>query len=266
MGRADPVRQLRDPPVDVPRGHRRCGCASSAATAPAWRRRTSSPNAGAREAAASAKEMAEVAAPDPLFPGLAPRRPFRRWTGSSRTRPSRPRDARRDRRAADRARVPRGSSRPARSRRPRPSSASRTPRGSRAGRPATLASLTTVMTGGEHGSGFAETFSGSSEFIDPDALGARAADKAVRSQSPSRAGPGDVPGRAGAGGRGHAGGVPRVRRVRRTRLHRGSLVLQREGGPAGGRALDLASGTTAPTRARSARRSTSRAFRASAST
>ena len=28
---------------------------------------------GAREAAASAKEMAEVAAPDPLFPGLAPK-------------------------------------------------------------------------------------------------------------------------------------------------------------------------------------------------
>ena len=52
---------------------------------------------GAREAAASAKEMAEVAAPDPLFPGLAPKarrspgRPVLRDTAESS-----PGDARRD--------------------------------------------------------------------------------------------------------------------------------------------------------------------------
>ena len=44
---------------------------------------------GAREAAASAKEMAEVAAPDPLFPGLAPQgRRRRRWIASSRPPPT----------------------------------------------------------------------------------------------------------------------------------------------------------------------------------
>ncbi len=59
--------------------------------------------------------------------------------------------------------------------------------------PGTVASLTTVMTGGEHGSGFAEAFSGSSEFIDPEALGARAADKALRSQRPLVLDPGTYP-------------------------------------------------------------------------
>ena len=56
--------------------------------------------------------------------------------------------------------------------------------------PSTQASLTTVMTGGEHGSGFAETFSGSMDAIDAEAIGTRAAQKAVDSQRPVALDPG----------------------------------------------------------------------------
>ena len=41
---------------------------------------------GARKAAQSAKEMAEIVGPDPLWPGLGPVAPRRRWTGSSKER------------------------------------------------------------------------------------------------------------------------------------------------------------------------------------
>ncbi len=49
--------------------------------------------------------------------------------------------------------------------------------------PSTQASLTTVISGGEGGSGFAEVFSGSTATIDAEAVGGRAARKAVTSQS-----------------------------------------------------------------------------------
>ena len=51
--------------------------------------------------------------------------------------------------------------------------------------PFSQASLTTVMTGGQGGSGFAEVFSSLATDIDADAVGARASDKAVRSQRPA---------------------------------------------------------------------------------
>ena len=50
--------------------------------------------------------------------------------------------------------------------------------------PSTQASLTTVVTGPDGGSGFAEVFAGSTDAIDPSAIGARANDKAVASASP----------------------------------------------------------------------------------
>ena len=59
--------------IDVPRGHRTADPGGVRTGGPASRRRTTSPSAGRARAAASAKEMAEVAAPDPLFPGLAPK-------------------------------------------------------------------------------------------------------------------------------------------------------------------------------------------------
>jgi predicted Zn-dependent protease len=50
--------------------------------------------------------------------------------------------------------------------------------------PSTQASLTTVVTGPDGGSGFAEAFSGSIDAIDPGAIGRTASDKAVSSASP----------------------------------------------------------------------------------
>jgi len=51
--------------------------------------------------------------------------------------------------------------------------------------PSTQASLTTVVTGPEGGSGFAEVFAGSADAIDPGAVGQVAGDKAVSSASPA---------------------------------------------------------------------------------
>src|SRR5581483_12011486 len=50
--------------------------------------------------------------------------------------------------------------------------------------PSTQASLTTVVTGGEGGSGFAEVFAGRIAEVDPEAVGRRAAEKARASQNP----------------------------------------------------------------------------------
>jgi PmbA protein len=50
--------------------------------------------------------------------------------------------------------------------------------------PSTQASLTTVITGGDGGSGFAETFAAGVDGIDPGAIGGRASEKALRSQAP----------------------------------------------------------------------------------
>ncbi len=47
-----------------------------------------------------------------------------------------------------------------------------------------MASLTTVVTGGDHGSGFAERFAASTGSIDAAAIGERAGAKAVASQAP----------------------------------------------------------------------------------
>jgi predicted Zn-dependent protease len=59
--------------------------------------------------------------------------------------------------------------------------------------PFSQASLTTVITGGEGGSGFAEVFANRSDAIDAEAVGARAADRAVRSQRPRELSAGTYP-------------------------------------------------------------------------
>jgi len=51
--------------------------------------------------------------------------------------------------------------------------------------PASQASMTTVVTDVEGGSGFAEAFAAGADEIDPDALGRRAADKATASRAPT---------------------------------------------------------------------------------
>jgi PmbA protein len=59
--------------------------------------------------------------------------------------------------------------------------------------PFTQASLTAVVTGGEGGSGFAEVFTGDASEIDAASIGFRANEKAVRSQRPAPLDPGSWP-------------------------------------------------------------------------
>ncbi|MGZ5302300.1 MAG: TldD/PmbA family protein [Actinomycetota bacterium] len=148
---------------------------------------------GARQAAESAKEMAEVAPPDPLFPGLAPKAdvpPVDRFFEDTA-----------DATPASRAegvgrlidRCPTGFVAAGAFETGAAELGIANSEGQACWSPGTVASLTTVMTGGEHGSGFAETFAGSAELIDPEALGTRAADKSVRSQRPVALDPGTYP-------------------------------------------------------------------------
>ncbi len=105
--------------------------------------------------------------------------------------------------------------------------------------PSTQASLTTVVTGPDGGSGFAEAFAGSTDAIDAAAIGATASDKAVASVSPRPLERRHVHRRARTRRHSDARGLPRLGRLRRTRVHRGPLMLQREGRHAGRRPLDL---------------------------
>ena len=250
--------------IDVPGGHRtagprgrRSGRVGVAATNEFSAR-------GAREAAQSAKEMAEVARPDPLFPGLAPARRRRRSTASSRRRPNASPETRAEAVAELIGTCPPGFVGRRRVRN----------HGGRAGdRQLRRAAMLVAGHAGvahhgddrrsEHGSGFAEAFSGSAEVHRRRRRSARrAADKArAEPRSPKALDAGDLPGGAGAGGRRHAGRVPGLRGVRR------QAATWRTGPASAARRTSRwrrrrsRSGTTAPTRARWARRSTSRACR-----
>jgi predicted Zn-dependent protease len=145
---------------------------------------------GARRAAGSALEMAGVVAADPLFPGLAPADPLeddsrfddataaatpeRRAEGVAELVACCP-----DRFTAAGAFETIGSE-----------VAVANTEGQFCWAPSTMASLTTVMTGGEGGNGFAEVFAGRIDDVDPGAVGRRAADKAAASQSPRDVEPG----------------------------------------------------------------------------
>ncbi len=148
---------------------------------------------GARAAAKSAKEMAEVAAPDPLFPGLAPKADVpvvdRFFEGTAETTPAYRAEAVSE--LIDQCPggfVAAGAFETAAAELGIANS-----EGQFCWSPGTQASITTVMTGGEHGSGFAETFSGSADAIDAEAIGKHAADKAERSQRPVPLDPGTYP-------------------------------------------------------------------------
>jgi predicted Zn-dependent protease len=149
--------------------------------------------AGARAAAMSAKEMAEVAAPDPAFPGLAPKAEVtsvdRFFEGTADMTPA----ARADVVVRLIGRCPEGFSAAGAYETAAAEIGVANSNGQLCWAPSTQASLSTVVTGGEHGSGFAESFSGSAEAIDPEAVGARAATKAMGSQRPAALEPGTYP-------------------------------------------------------------------------
>ena len=139
---------------------------------------------GARKAAQSAKEMAEIVGPDPLWPGLGPVAPTpqvdRFFEGTANASPETRAEA-----VADLI----GTCAPGFT----AAGAYETmamevglanTESQRCWAPSTQASVTTVISGSEGGSGFAETFSGSVEAIDAGAIGRRANDKALGSRSP----------------------------------------------------------------------------------
>jgi predicted Zn-dependent protease len=148
---------------------------------------------GARAAAQSAREMAEVIAPDVAFPGLAPTDPVLDETAfdeeTARVGPERRAEA-----VAELVgRCAHGFTAAGAFETMASEVAVANTHGQFCWAPTTLASLNTVVTGGEGGSGFAEAFSGRIAELDPAALGARASDKAVASQAPRDVEPGRYP-------------------------------------------------------------------------
>ena len=145
---------------------------------------------GARRAAESAKEMAGVAGADPLFPGLAgPAQPKERDAFDESTASATP-----ERRAEGVAqlvgRCPDGFTAAGAYETTAAEVGVATTEGQFVWEPTTQASITTVISGGEGGNGFAETFAEGLDDIDPEAIGRRAADKAVSSQRPAPLDPG----------------------------------------------------------------------------
>ena len=139
---------------------------------------------GASAAARSALEMAEVVAADPMWPGLAPPAAVagvdRFFEGTAAASP--------ERRAEAVAELIGGCAAECSA-----AGAYETigvelgvanSEGQLCWSPSTQASLTTVVTGPEGGSGFAETLAGSTDAIEPSAIGKAASDKAVASASP----------------------------------------------------------------------------------
>ena len=148
---------------------------------------------GARRAAESAKEMADVVAPDPLWPGLAgPAEPARRDGFDDATAEATP-ERRAEAVATLIAGCPDGFTAAGAYETQAIEVGIANTEGQRCWAPTTQASLTTVVTGGEGGNGFAEVFAGRAEDVDPEAVGRRAGRKAVDSQSPRALDPGTYP-------------------------------------------------------------------------
>ncbi len=140
---------------------------------------------GALKAARSAKEMAEVVGPDAMWPGLAPVADVPEVPGryDETTADSSP-EARADAVATLIGMCPSGFTAAGAFETQAIEIGVANSRGQFCWAPSTQASLTTVISGGESGSGFAEVFGAGLGAIDPEAIGRRAADKAERSQRP----------------------------------------------------------------------------------
>jgi PmbA protein len=139
---------------------------------------------GARLAAKSAAEMARFSTPDPLFPGLAPKAPvpessnFDEATG--RLTPDRQAEAV----AEVVAQVGEGFVASGAYETTVAEIGLANSEGQFCWAPESQASITTVVTGGDGGNGFAERFSPRVAELDPAAVGRRASEKAVDSQNP----------------------------------------------------------------------------------
>jgi PmbA protein len=146
--------------------------------------------AGVVRAAESAREMAGVVAPDPLFPGLAPPNPLEDDSGFDEATAKMTPERRAEGVAELVAACADGFGAAGAFETMASEVAVANTEGQFCWAPTTQASITTVVTGGDGGNGFAETFSRAVDEVDPATIGRRAADKAVASQSPRDLDPG----------------------------------------------------------------------------
>ncbi len=145
---------------------------------------------GARRAAESAREMASVVAPDPLFPGLAPRQPVLGSDGYDEATASATPERRAEGVATLVAQCDDGLVAAGAFETTATEVAVANTEGQFCWAPSTRASLTAVVTGGDGGSGFAEVFAARAADVDPEAIGRRAARKARGSRDPRDLDPG----------------------------------------------------------------------------
>ena len=144
---------------------------------------------GAAAAAGSAKELAEVAGPDPMWPGLAPAADHPRVDRFDEATASADPETRAEAVASLVGRCPPDAVAAGAYETRAAEVAIANTAGQRCWAPWTQATLTTVMSGAG-GDGFAELTVGSIGEIDGEEIGDRAADKALRSRNPSPIDPG----------------------------------------------------------------------------
>jgi predicted Zn-dependent protease len=145
---------------------------------------------GARRAAGSALEMANVVAPDPMFPGLAPPAEVARLDRFNEPTASASPGQRAEGVAELVAQCPEGCTAAGAFETLASEVAVANTEGQFVWAPSTQASLSTVVTAGDDGNGFSEVFATTSADLDPAAIGRRAADTAVASRSPRDLDPG----------------------------------------------------------------------------
>jgi PmbA protein len=145
---------------------------------------------GARRAAGSASEMAQVAAPDPMFPGLAPKAEVPSKDGFDEPTASTSPDQRAEGVAALIAEVGPGFRAAGAFDTTGVEVAVANSEGQFCYAPYTQTSVSTVVSGGDGGAGTAEKSAGRIEEVDPAEIGRRAFEKADRSQSPRDVDPG----------------------------------------------------------------------------
>jgi PmbA protein len=144
---------------------------------------------GAAAAARSAKELADVAGSDPLWPGLAPHAAYPRLERFDDETADADPETRADAVAALVGRAPRDAVAAGAYETRAAEVAYANTEGQVCWGPWTQATLTAVVSG-EDGDGFAETAAGKVDAIDGEAVGARAADRSVRSRNPRPIEPG----------------------------------------------------------------------------
>ena len=145
---------------------------------------------GARRAAESALEMASVVAPDPMFPGLAPPASTSEHHAFDEPTASTTPEQRAEAVAELVALCPQGFTAAGAYETLASEVAVANTEGQFCWAPSSQASINTVVTGSDGGSGFAEVFAAGTDELDPTSIGKRAADKAVASRSPRDIDPG----------------------------------------------------------------------------